>query len=93
MVHCHCGDCKLKGTVDPRPTMGDTMSATATTMTLGALLLVALAVLVGLIDTRAQRRAWRRIAAHRQALRTWEQEIRSLAESGRCTRCQRRRQS
>jgi hypothetical protein len=68
------------------------MSVTASILTLGALLLVALAVLVGLTDSGAQRRAWRRIAAHRRALQVREDEIRSLIERGRCPRCRRRRQ-
>lgn len=60
----------------------------------GMSVLIGLALLVGALEGRAQREAWRRIAAERRAightrreLLEWEAGLIRAAESGNCPRC------
>ena len=58
-----------------------------TVVIVGVGILAALAVLIGLADGRAQRRAWARIARHRRELAAWEGELISAAEARGCAAC------
>ena len=51
----------------------------------GLLLMAALALLVGVVDTHARDRAWRRIAEARRAQQ--EQALRRCLHSARCDYC------
>jgi hypothetical protein len=53
----------------------------------GVMALIALAVLIGVTDARAQREAWNRIARRRRELGEWERELIRAAESRGCPAC------
>jgi hypothetical protein len=53
----------------------------------GVIALIALAVLIGVTDARAQREAWNRIARRRRELGEWERELIRVAESRGCPAC------
>lgn len=63
------------------------MSFEAVVAALGLLVLIALAVVIGLAQGRAEELARRRIARHRRELWEWERELIAAAESRGCASC------
>lgn len=55
----------------------------------GLVVLVALACLIGAVEARSHREAWRRIAADRHDLHRREAELVAAAERGYCPSCRR----
>lgn len=55
----------------------------------GLIVIVALACLIGVVEARSNREAWRRVAAARYDRHRWEAELIAAAERGYCPSCRR----